>query len=149
MTSATIEFIRAGVAVVEVTYPDGTFGVYTLEGHDLYERGYDLADQCASERGFRLDKYSTVASQTGSGFVWSEGAALACGFRLEYQTPRRPCNGLNVEWFGGASRCFLKPDAVFKGSDDLARRWLLSGGNIAVFAPCNSNCPRQASRTSN
>lgn len=58
MTTATITFHNRTWATLEVNYPDGTFTLSRLEGHDLYERGYSLASFYASSRGFRLDRYS-------------------------------------------------------------------------------------------
>ena len=38
----------------------------------------------------------------------------------------------------------MKPDGIFKGDFGLARRWLLSGGDITVFGHCQTNhCPKK------
>ncbi len=74
--------------------------------------------------------------------VWTDTAARECGFRLDSELVRRPCNGLNIEWFGASSRCFLKPDEIFNGDFDLAKRWILSGGSVFVFGRCSARCPK-------
>jgi hypothetical protein len=58
--TAKIEFITSKRAVVSINYADGSFGFFTVEGHDLYERGYTQADIACTSRGFRLERYSRV-----------------------------------------------------------------------------------------
>lgn len=58
----------------------------------------------------------------------------------ECGVPRRPCNGLNIEFSGANPRCRLKPqDKRF--TPEMATRWLRSGGSMLVFHPCSANCP--------
>ena len=64
---ATIEIIRTGEAIVDVTTTDGRWlggGLITVRSgnkDDLYEEGYKHASVRASAHGLTLDRYSWAA----------------------------------------------------------------------------------------
>jgi hypothetical protein len=65
-----------------------------------------------------------------------------CPSRMDQTTPRRPCNGLNVEVATPLARCINKPPVNSAGVASDAFRWLLSGGSELAFGVCDQNdCP--------
>lgn len=73
--------------------------------------------------------------------VYFDDVAERCASRVQAETHHRPCNGVNVEYYGGSYRCLnQKPDHWPESAT--AIRWIKSGGSVLVFGECClAGCP--------
>ncbi len=68
----------------------------------------------------------------------------SCPERIALAVERRPANSLNVEIGQPSPRCRLQTPEHWKGFDERATRWLLSGGSPFVLGVCSTcSCPKK------
>lgn len=140
----TFERLRGQKAAV-VTLTDSAgrdVSMARIEGHNLYERGFDRLSALADMKGGSLDRYSrTEAPRVVDHF------SRPCLSRISPGIERRQANALNVEIGQPIPRCLNKIPEHWTGPAALGLRWVASGGSPLVLGACQPNgCANRCSR---
>lgn len=73
--------------------------------------------------------------------IYFDDVSARCASRVQAESHQRPCNGLNVEHFGGSHHCLNRKPGHWPESAT-AMRWIKSGGSVLVFGECClTGCP--------